>query len=214
MKKSKWYLLAILFSVIVVQGCGDKLAGPVVTQDGNVLVNSKVISTTQLQGIQITSAKMIISNVEFVDVSGNSYPINKKPFVTYFEVSGGLSMMIAVFLPGKSYQKIRFQIHKYEDGDNLQDPEFNEGPDANHKYSFIIKGRKNGNYFEYKSKTAVNMELVLTNPVRIENTQINLTMTIDKFLWFIHGGIEVDPEDPNNENIIDNNIRSSFVSVN
>jgi hypothetical protein len=75
----------------------------------------------------------------------------------------------------------------------------------------VVKGTIDGNSFVYKSKKSAHQHIRFEPPLEvIDNTNTNLTITVDPNTWFYKDGMFLDPNDPANENDIDNNIKDSF----
>jgi hypothetical protein len=214
MNRTKSVILAVfLTGIILFSGCGNNAVDPGNGIDNVSLSVKTVNSTLNPNSIIITEAKALISEVEAESSDGTSSELKIAPFVIKFDLNNILREVFSTTLPLKQYKKIKFQIHKPEDNEIPPDPEFKEGTSGNQRYSFIIKGTYNGNPFVYKSKKSVNLVLNLNTPVNIQNTKTNITMLIHKMGWFLQSGSEIDPRDLSKENIIDDNIKNSFISV-
>ena len=172
---------------------------------------SDVALDNPLASIQITEAKALISEFEIEATDSVSQEMKLTPFVINFDLTSNLREVLSVYIPTKTYRKVKFQIHKPEDAETPPDPEFK---DANGRYSFIIKGTYNGNAFVFKSKKSVNLVINMNGNVYIGSGKVNISMLINKLMWFKNsGGNEIDPRESGNENTIDDNLRTSFKSV-
>jgi hypothetical protein len=172
---------------------------------------SDVALDNPLASIQITEAKALISEFEIEATDSVSQEMRLTPFVINFDLTSNLREVLSVYIPTKTYRKVKFQIHKPEDAETPPDPEFK---DANGRYSFIIKGTYNGNPFVFKSKKSVNLVINMNGNVNIGSGKVNISMLINKLMWFKNsGGNEIDPRESGNENTIDDNLRTSFKSV-
>lgn len=206
----------ILLFLTVMGGCSeDSIIGNNSNTSDNVSLSIKADNgAVNPFAIVITEAKALINEVEVEqEPSGIEQHIRISPFVVYFNMNGALITVTSGSIPSGSYNKIKFQIHKPEDNETPPDPEFKEGPSGNQRFSFIIKGTYNGNSFVYKSRKSAN--LVVTFPVSInfQQMQRNITILINPSFWFKNGSVEIDPRDPDNENIIDDNLKNSFRSA-
>ncbi len=212
-------LLAALFItlLVVAAGCGEN-SSPISSEnnnnggDGNtslsVLADN---SATNPAEVNITEAKALITEVELeTEPSGTNQHIRVTPFVIYFNNSGAVITVTSGNLPSGTWNKIKFKIHKPEDNEQIPDPEFREGSSGSQRYSFIIKGTYNGNNFVYKSRKSVNMVINLMTPIATGNGSRNITMVVNPGSWFKNGSIVVDPSNPGNSNIIDDNLKNSF----
>jgi hypothetical protein len=164
--------------------------------------------------IIITEAKALITDVEFEKQSNGKDELHQKgPFVYLFNLNGAVKEMGTQYIIRDNYTKIKFQIHKPNENETLPDPEFADGTGANQRYSFIIKGTYNGSGFVYKSKQPANIVLNFASTENINLKSANVTVLFNKLNWFKHGNLELNPNNPQNESIIDNNIKSSFKKV-
>ncbi|RPI13780.1 MAG: hypothetical protein EHM58_17820 [Ignavibacteriae bacterium] len=198
-------------------GCGDTSiinTDPSVTNDKNVSISVKSENgalDNPSANIVIDEAKALITEVEFeLEGSGIEQEVHAGPFVINFNVAGGIQLAALGKVPAGVYNKVKFQIHKPEDSESIPDPEFREGTSGNQRYSFIIKGKYNGNSFIYKSKKSVNLVINFSTPVNFQETTRNLTIIFDFNTWFKNGTVELDPRNPENEDEIDDNLKNSF----
>ncbi len=208
-------LLGFLFLLLIqLAGCGD--SGVVTPKSGDDNVSISVMNDNggldnPPASIVITEAKALIREVEFeLEGSGIEYEIHNAAFVVHFNLSGAVEVISAGKIPSGVYDKVKFQIHKPEDNETPPDPEFKEGTSGNQRFSFIIKGTYNGSSFVYKSRKSVNLVVNFNRPINLQETGINLTIIINSDSWFKNGSIVLDPRDPSNESIIDENIKNSF----
>lgn len=215
--KASLSLILLISSIIIIgaifSGCSDSNTVSSNTTPENMSVSVK-ISDTGLDdpnaAIVISEAKALISEFEIEATDGQSNEIKLRPFIINFDLSSNLKELLSVYIPTKTYKKVKFQIHKPEDNETPSDPDFITGG----RYSFIIKGTYNGSPFIFKSKKTVNLILNMNGDVIIGNNKINISMLINKSGWFKNsGGSDLDPRDSGNENEIDDNLKNSFKSV-
>lgn len=207
---SLFIIMGFIFS-----GCSDSnsITSPTASTDNLSLSvkTSDVALNNPLAAIQITEAKALISEFEIESTDSTSHEVKLTPFVVNFDLSSTIKEVLSVYIPVKTYKKVKFQIHKTEDTETPPDPEFKDGSG---RYSFIVKGTYNGNAFVFKSKKSVNLVINMNRNVNISTNKVNITMLINKLMWFKNGGgIEIDPRDSGNENTIDDNLRNSFKNV-
>lgn len=210
-------LFISLISGIIISGCSDSddAVSPTTGSD-NISLSVKLSETAldnPLASIQITEAKALISEMEIEATDGMSSEVKLQPFVIYFDLSNGLKEVLSAYIPSKTYRKIKFQIHKPEDNETPPDPEFKEGTSGSQRYSFIIKGTYNGNPFVFKSRNTVNLVINMNGNVNFGGGKINLTMLVNRLMWFLDNGNEIDPRESGNETKIDDNLKNSFKNV-
>lgn len=215
MKKTIKLLLTLLFTVsaIYISGC-DVGGGITVPSGASSLTVSVKADDSALDDpvpVIITEAKALITNVEFEKQSDGRDQLHQPgPFVITFALNGILKEMGTQYIIKDNYTKIKFQLHKPEETENPADPEFKEGTSINQRYSFIIKGTYNGSSFVYKSKQAENIIITFDKVENINLKTNNVTVLFNKLRWFKNGSADLNPNDPQNESLIDNNIRLSF----
>lgn len=143
-----------------------------------------------------------------------SEDIKVGPFVVHLNLNGVTTNFAVNNIPAGFYDEIKFKIHQIEGSELPPDPEFKEGDDSSLRYSVIVRGKYNSVPFVYKSRKSAHQKIELETPLEVlDNTAVNLTITVDPFSWFLDGLNELDPTDPDNANIIDNNIANSFRSA-
>jgi hypothetical protein len=211
--------LAIIFGAVITlnfTGCDENggITIPSGVSELTVSLKSNDNILDEPASVVITEAKALISNVEFEKLSNGKDELHQRgPFVIRLKLDGTMQEMGTQYIIRDNYTKIKFQLYKPEDNETPPDPEFSEGSGINQRFSFIIKGVYNGTNFVYKLKTAGNL---IINFDKIENINLkktNVTVLLNKLKWFKNGSTELNPNDPQNESIIDNNIKNSFVKV-
>ena len=162
--------------------------------------------------IIISEAKALVANVEFEKLSNGKDELHQRgPFVIIFSLDGTMREMGTQFIIRDNYTKIKFQIHKPEDNEIPADPEFRTGAAGNQRFSFIIKGTYNGNSFAYKSKQSLGVVINFSKVENINLKKSNITVLFNRLKWFRNGSTEVNPNDPQYESLIDENIKNSFL---
>lgn len=206
----------LLLMTTIFGGCGENSVSSNNNSSGNGSDNVSLSikadnSALDPLGIVITEAKALINEVEVEqEPSGQDKEIRISPFVVHFNMNGALITITSGMIPSGNYNKIKFKIHKPEDNETPPDPEFKEGSSGNLRYSFIIKGTFNGNNFVYKSRKSASLVVTFPSPINFQELQRNITVLVNPSLWFRSGNVELDPGDPYNESIIDDNLKNSF----
>jgi len=170
--------------------------------DNNALDNSPIV---------IDEAKALITEAELEsEPSGVSQHIKIEPFVIHFNMTGAVVSVTSGEIPPGVYSKVKFKIHKPEDNEIPPDPEFREGSSGNQRYSFIVKGRYNGNSFTYKSRKSADLVINLSGSLNFLQGSRNITIVINPSLWFKNGSEIIDPGNSGNDDKIDDNLKNSF----
>jgi hypothetical protein len=157
----------------------------------------------------LDTVKILLRDIK-LNVSNGEDSTNFKvgPFVLFLNLNSSVNFITSAYIPPGVYDKIKFEIHKLNDNEVPPDPEF---ADANGRYSVIVKGWFNGNYFIYKSKKSAHQKLNFPGMLQISNVvRSNVTLQVRPYIWFMENGDYLDPRDPSNENNIDNNIKDNI----
>jgi hypothetical protein len=203
-------IFPVLFSLALFAGCDEN--GGITIPSGATELTVSAISNKGLDNppavVVITEVKALIHTVQFEqETNQNNQTITFSPFVVHFSTNGSLSEMTTKYIIRDFYTKVKFQIHKPEDNETPSDPEFISGTQ---RYSFIIKGTYNGNSFTYKSASSENIVINFSKTENFELTKTNVTIAFNELGWFKNGSSDLDPNNPQNASMIDNNIRNSF----
>lgn len=207
--KKSILILAALISTAAFYGCGEDTVSP---QADNLGFNgmSSMDSIGDAQNVLILdTVKILIKDIK-LNVANTAEDLKNfkvGPFVLFLNMSSNINYISTALIPDGSYDKIKFEIHKLNDNEVLPDPEF---ADINGRYSVIVKGWYQGNYFIYKSSKSAHQILSFPNHVPVSAGLSNLTMVVKPYIWFIKDGIYLDPRDTLNTNDIDNNIKDNI----
>jgi hypothetical protein len=219
MNKTIMKFLIILFGTAITLnfiGCDENggITVPSGVSELTVSLKSDDNAQDNPASIVITEAKALIANVEFEKLSNGKDELHQRgPFVIHLKLDGTVQEMGTQYIIRDNYTKIKFQLHKPDDNETPPDPEFSEGTGINQRFSFIIKGVYNGSSFVYKSKQTANLVINFDKTENINLKKANVTVVYSKLKWFKNGSTELNPNDPQNESIIDNNIKNSFLKV-
>jgi hypothetical protein len=212
-------LLNLKIGFIIVLAVGFALLGgcnkesPVETSSGyNTSVGAYADGIITDNTIGLTSVKFLLRKIEFEsgETEGEEEEINFGPLVVDLELFTKVTeFTFAKVVPGV-YDEIHFQLHKPSPTENISDPEFTES--TNKRYSVIVKGVYNGTAFIYKTDVTVSKEVEFeNNPVAVTaGGDVNITIRISPYKWFMKDGQFLDPMDPASKRYIDDNIRDSF----
>ena len=207
-------LLALALTAVVLTtgyyGCEDS---SVTSQTDNVSlsVTSSTDSIGDSQGILILdTVKILIKDIKLNVANNNQDSTNFKtvPYVLFLNLTSEVNKIGSAIIPEGSYDKLKFEVHKLNDNEDVPDPEF---ADANGRYSVVVKGRYLGQYFVYKSTKSAHQKINFPFSISVlSKTLSNITMVAKPYIWFIKNGAYLDPRDPSNTNDIDNNIKDNI----
>ena len=213
------FLLA-LFVLLLIPGCDstEPNASRISLSFSTPTITNKISNDT----ITLDTVKILLKDIklgfekdsrEWEDHLVDEDEINVKvgPFLVYLNLIGMTNNFAVSSIPEGTYNKIKFKIHKIEASQTPPDQEFKDGNNSLSGYSIIVKGNFNSQPFIYKSRKPAHQKIKLDVPLMVEaNTSTNLTISVDPSTWFIKDGLLLDPNNPANQNDIDNSIKDSF----
>jgi hypothetical protein len=212
--KTLLVITSIVTAPFFLTGCD--IGGEIIIPSGatELSVNIKAddnASDNPLDVVVITEAKALITDIQYErERDGLNQLHHTGPYVINLDLNGNLKELMNGYVVRDIYTKAKFQVHKAEDGQQIPDPEFKEGSGDNQRYSFIIKGTYNGAAFVYKSKKSMDIVINLNTASNIKLKNQNFTILFNKTGWFKNGTTVLNPNVPQNADIIDNNIKASF----
>ncbi len=200
-------IIPFFFLIIGFYGCGDTTTTP---QADNLSVSymSNADTTDNVSILQLDTVKILIENIK-LNVSGNSDTTNFKvgPYVFYLNLSASINTVATAYIPAGTYDKVIFDIHKLDDNETPPDPDF---VDSSGRYAVVVKGRFNGIAFVFKSDKSVHQKLNFPNSLIVTSTGLsNITIVARPYIWFYDNGVLLDPNNPSNKSIIENNIKDN-----
>jgi len=198
--------------VILAEGCDDS---GITVPSGVTMMTLSAKSSDNLLNPQdvivITEAKALVSTVDFeVENSADNQRMQMGAFVMNFGLDGTLKNLVTGAIIRDNFTKVKVQFHKPDDGETPPDTEFKDGNSADQRYSFIVKGTYNGVSFVYKSKQSIQSIVVFPKTYDVNIANMNFTILFNKLNWFKNGSTILNPNDPQNASIIDDNIKNSF----
>ena len=180
-------------------------------------------SGIRADSIEITRVRFLISSVE-LHVEGNDTTkdgeLKAGPFVAEF--TPGLSRIFStVTLPSGTYEKIKFEIHKFPTSIAsiyLNDPVFTDFV-TNDRSTVIIEGKVWPTNiavpvnFEYKSHITASLEAKFPGSITINAGSTNTLALIFSPVLAFKAAFVLDPRDPQNSNDIDNFLKTSIKAL-
>lgn len=207
--KKALFSIIILAAFVLAYGCDEN--GSITVPSGATELSINIKSDDASNSITITEAKALVTEIQYErESNGRNQLHHLGPFVINFTFDGSLKELYNGYIVRDNYTKVKFQVHKPENSETVPDPEFKEGTGDNQRYSFIIKGIYNGSSFVYKTKKSINLVINLNKVSNVNLKKQNITIVLNKTNWFKSGNTELNPNDPNNANLIDENIKNSF----
>ncbi len=240
MKKISTYLsssFALLFLAFAISGCASDPAIPNTATvnfsgetEGSIAAStfwgkSPTITGagTRADSIEITRVRFLFSSVK-LHVEGNDTTkdgeLKVGPFVAEF-TPGLTRIFTTVTVPSGSYEKIKFEIHKFPTSiasTYLNDPVFADFV-TNERSTVIIEGKVWGTNtvlpvnFEYKSHITANLDTKFPGLITLDAGSTNTLAMIFSPVLAFKGTYVLDPRDPQNSNDIDNYLKSAIKAL-
>jgi hypothetical protein len=215
--KGSFYIISfLLFGLLI--GCDSNSTSPSIGNFSLSIQKSGGPSVgLKSDTLSIDEVKIMMKNVELFSGSSegeeneDSEEVELGPFVINLNLNGSVNTIALVNVPEGTYKGVKFEIHRLNRDEAPLDSEFIDSTCGEKGYSVIVKGTYFGNSFVYKSRKSFNQHVLFPNPIAVTNNGlINVTLTVDPYIWFIQNGTYIDPTNPNNYWLINELIRSSF----
>jgi len=147
--------------------------------------------------------------------SANDRSVKAGPFV-FLADSTGTRLVASVYITPGSYDKLKYEIHRFSSSEisaYQNDPQFADFVSTD-RYSVIIDGNvvRDGTRqgFQYRSDITANVEIPLGTFTVPGAGSTTATIEFSSARAFSEKGQLVDPRDPKNESVIDNNLKAAF----
>jgi hypothetical protein len=174
-----------------------------------------------VDSLEVTSSRIFIKDIKLHHEENDSLDDEKDetikvgPFIVIFDSSGDHLVTNTTIPPG-TYDRIKFEIHKYDPGHDKHD-DFDRDDSAKvfenpERYTFIITGWVwNGGVkspFTYYSKVSANVTWRFPQNITLnKDSEKTLFLKLDPVFMFRVLGFALDPRDPDNHEIIDHAIQ-------
>lgn len=220
------FLIAAAF--VLFAGCSDA-TDPVT--DGRLSLSTRYTSQPVLgktsgilavDSILISRVRVVVRDIKFKTPSSDSLNYRTAPLVLELSLAGAVQPIGLTTVPFGTYSRIEFDVHRVEAPEIASLPAAEQALFADflagERYSVIVDGTvyRTGvapATFAYRSKIDAKQKIDL-DPAMVVNeatTDVNATLTLSSASWFKTSvGALVDPTDPNNEGVIDENIKASI----
>lgn len=205
-------LLLVAVVTLLIQGCKSD---EVVTQASDnteisMMSSPGVTDNAPINSLVLDSVKVLIKNIKLNVSAASDDSVNFKtgPFVVKLNLNSSVNVFTTAMIPEGTYDKVKFEIHKLEDGEVGIDTAFSFGGG---RYSVVVYGKFNLIPFIYRSTKSAHQKINFGSTVGINSTtKSNITLKVQPYTWFWNGTDYIDPLNLSNENDIDNNIKASF----
>lgn len=203
-------LFTILSASIIVSGCKSDEVVTSASDNTEISMMSSpgVTDHSSINSLVLDSVKVLLKNIKLNVASNDSVNFKTGPFVLKLNTNSSVNVFTTAMIPEGSYDKIKFEIHKLEDGEVGIDTAFSFGGG---RYSVVVYGKFNLIPFIYRSTKSAHQKISFGSSVGINTaTKTNITLKVQPYTWFWNGADYIDPLNLSNENDIDNNIKASF----
>ncbi|MFP8488717.1 hypothetical protein ACKGJO_06405 [Gracilimonas sp. Q87] len=209
--------LTLLFAALLITtGCdlanSDNDGPKDVAVKMQVNTNSTAAKYKAVSLDSLTEIKFLVEELELESVSDDSADFEVENLIVNLPLDGSPIELTSHGIPYGLYDEFEMEIENDDDENTINDPDFiKDGDDDG--YSMVIKGSYNGEEFMFRTDTDFEIELDLNPPLEISETSgsPSVAINIDPSGWFVDSqGNSLDPTDPNNKEIIEENIENSF----
>ena len=182
------------------------------------------VQRTEVDSVKIISTRILLSRIKFHLEKDSNDAIDKEfktgPFLFVGDENGNYFNMTDGLIPAGSYNKIKFEIHRFNSSDlgQYQNHAVFKDFATSNRHSVIINGYayKNGiaNEFTYYGSPTANLSLKFEpSLVCEENSTTDICLQINPIHLFKSGNSVCDPRDNGNMNDIDNLIKSAIKAI-
>lgn len=208
-KKIGLLIPLVIITFFMAAGCNEDAVAPQANNFEMSYMSSP--DTTDAIGLLVLSeVKLLVKDIKLNVANSGQDTNNFKvgPYVLSLNLNSTVTYVDEGFIPAGTYDKVRFMVHKLNDNEAVPDPDF---ADANGRYSVVVRGTFAGVPFTYKSDKSAHQKLQANNSLIVSvSGKTNITLRIKPYIWFIKDGVYLDPNDPNNRNEIDKNIKDNI----
>lgn len=238
MKHNFWIgAAAIAILSIFVSACSDdpvsnnqgtatfqvQLEGTVVNRTFNKQEGSFLAAGAEVDSLRVSRVRVLIKELKLHRNNEDSITGDKTVKVGPILItadSAGTTAFASEPIPAGSYDKLKFEIHRFSSSEvsqYLADPVFADFVTGD-RYSVIIDGvaYKGGTAFpySYRSNITANLQFKFQPVIDVASGgSIIIVVKIDPIAVFKKGGKILDPRDGSNENEIDNAIKSAIKAL-
>ena len=235
MKQTPSFIIVGFFmaGLLVVAGC-DKSTSPSTTGSlsfstryssaqapaPSMLAMSKLSGTAAVDSVRITRARLVLKDIKFKSAV-DSMNYKSGPMVIELSLTSATQTLAVQGVPFADYSRIEFDVHRTQpseiSGMSAADQAAFTDFLAGQVYSIIIEGTvyrtgQSDTSFVYRSKVDAQQKYDLVPALSIteNNNQANVTLLLSSGSWFTGPAGLVDPTDPNNEGVIDENLKATI----
>lgn len=214
MNFSKLYksLSVLIISLIAITGCNTTNSGNSGPTDVAVTMQVQTSSSKfkTMSVDSLTEVKLLVEELELESASEDSLDFEAEDLVVNIPLDGSELELTSRQLSNGIYDEFEMEIENDDDGQQVSDTSFYNNGET---YSIVVSGVYNGEDFTYKVDEDFEIEMELNPVIEItDNTKsAAVAINFDPTEWFVdNSGNPLDPKDPSNDEIIEENIKNSF----
>ncbi len=213
----------VVLAAALATGCGGTQLSVSAKAGPSSAALGALSSALTLNGgaVVVDDVRIVLRRIKLETVAtspGGSSPGEQEfalsPRVVHFSLQGietpRLEQVFTASVEAKTFQEIKFEIHKVDDSDiaSVTDAQVRADLQAMNGSSIIIAGTYNGTPFTFTSTLDEEQEREGTFNVADGS---NITLSIDPTNWFSNGaGGTLDPSSSSNRSQIESNIKASI----
>lgn len=223
-------VIACIVAAGVVIGCSsDDTTAPDTNLSVTCRIDNATTSSVGLKGAHTageTADSVIVKRVRVLvermvlhpsnsNDSADDRSIKAGPFV-FLADSTGTRVVASVNLTPGTYDKLKYEVHRFSSSEvpsYQNDPQFADFVSTD-RYTLIIDGHVVSSgarkAFQYKSDITSNIELPLATFTVPSTGSASVNVVFSTAKAFLDKGQLLDPTDPKNESVIDNNLKAAF----
>ncbi len=209
--------ISIIFLLFMIACSNDPTSA--IPTEGSIKLSIKGVSNAaktslnkSVNNVVITSARIVIDEVEFESEADSVDFEFEEPFVQDLALNSSLQEINTVQVPFGTYEEMEVEIDELEDKDS---PAFNQNPDLQNLSIRVegFLGNDSSNTFIFTSDLSETQEREFDPPLVLDETSpsTNVVITIDTATWFVDdNGDPLDPTVGSNRDDIEDNIKASI----
>ncbi len=198
-------------------GCNDLGSDPGPAENFALSVSAShthtALGSAGHEALVLTSVKVLVRDIRLKEAaSDDGSDVKTGSFVTSLAVDGSVTNVAFVRIRPGIYDHLRLTIHKPEDDEPVDDPDFRDEGGSGNRFSVVVTGIYHETPFVFRSRVNAAQDLPFAEPIEVPaDGSTNVTLKVDPYEWFTIGELVLDPFIQADE--IDDRIVSSFADV-
>lgn len=174
--------------------------------------------TTMSGHVELEEIKLYVDRIQMVHSVDDTLNFRIRNSILTLPLDGSPLVVSESEIPVGVYKRFQFKIGNPMNPRSPRAPQISD-PDFignNKNYSVVVKGTYEGQPFEFKSDKVFVFNYKMDPPMMVTDSEsIALNIAIDVEKWFVsRQGVALDPTNQRDHKWIEQNIRSSFMTLN